>query len=406
VEELVGDPFQGRVSPVFPAALALRQAPPVPLVIAGLPYAEGRALRDELKLSDEQAKKLAGAAARYREELQKLSPFETNEDTTKQRQELLGNTEKVVGDILTPDQLKRFKQVTLQQLAARPGPLAGRAVARYKEVIEGLKLTEAQREQLFVGEALDKVLTKDQQAKWKELLGEPFKGTLALGFPAGGPGGLRAPPLILRYAEHPAVQAELKLSDEQRKKVDDLRAKWREATRDIPPPRGPGDAGDEVRAKLAEATKAIDKGLADILTAEQHRRLHQIALQQTERAGLGAVLAAEGVPDKLALTADQQKQIKAIAENAARVRTLILNDNSFESGPPAGGLANETVTKLNKATDEKLAGLLTRDQKATLKELLGEPFKGELGRSSGGGFGGAGGGGFAPSLPPGFAPPA
>jgi hypothetical protein len=91
------------------------------------------------------------------------------------------------------------------------------------------------------------------------------------------------------------------------------------------------------------------------------------------------------------LTADQRKQIQSLTDNAARVQMLLQRENSFEfRAPPAGSLQNETLQKLNKATEDKLAGLLTKDQAAKLKEMLGEPFKGPVfvrgGSMGGGGF--------------------
>jgi hypothetical protein len=389
---VVGEPFKGPIISIGRA----RQPRPTPLVIAGLPFVEDEALHSELKLSEEQVKKLAEEHRKYRA----LTPGEESYRTT----------QKAVGDILSAEQLKRFKQLTLQQAPA---------IAGYTDVAADLKLSFTQKEELADGEPPDMVLTGDQQAKLKELLGEPFKGTLTPSLPAGiRPLQLRPSAALfspaVRCLEAPSVQDELKLSEAQRKKVEELAPLWRAATNNLSLPQGLGDAGEQYRAKLAEAMKVIDTAVADLLKPEQERRLRQIILQQLPKGIPGAALAAPGVADKLSLTAGQLRQIEAIKENDTQVRALIRNDNSLSDRRPGRTTLGGPLAMLNaltRVTDDKLVGLLTEDQKAKLKELMGEPFNGDLTPRFGGrGFGtGALGGssspvGGRPGLPS-FAPP-
>jgi hypothetical protein len=389
---VVGEPFKGPIVSIdyMRQRLPLLPTRSVSLVIAGLPFVEDKALHNELKLSDEQVKKLAEEHQKYLQNPQAI---------------FQNGTEKAVGDILSADQLKRFKQLALQQDSARG--LSAYTITAYKEVVDGLKLTDTQKEELSDGEPPDTVLTGDQQAKWKEMLGEPFQGTLTRSPSASVP-RLRFPAFVplhpaVRYLEEPSVQDDLKLSDAQRQKIKELRPRWEEATGG--PPRGFGGRApaEEIQAKVAEAIKAINKAVSDLLKPEQERRLRQIILQQ--RGGTGAILAADGVADELSLTADQRQQVKAIKENDATVGMLIINDKWLSERP--GGSArfgsSPIQMALTRVTDERLAGVLTETQKAKLKELLGEPFKGEL-RTSGA-FGRGAFPGLPSFAPPSFAPP-
>jgi hypothetical protein len=61
---------------------------------------------------------------------------------------------------------------------------------------------------------------------------------------------------------------------------------------------------------------------------------------------------------------------------------------AFQGGGGGGGEAREKLESLRKSSGEKIQALLTPEQQAKWKELVGEPFKGEL-RPFGGGRRGA-----------------
>jgi hypothetical protein len=382
-----------------------------PLIILGLPFVEDPALHKELKLSDDQAKQLAERARKHREAVAALVPplAAPDEQTQNKLGALFAETEKAVGDILSAAQLKRFKELAIQQMTGRgTGPFGAQPIAQYAEIVEGLKVTELQREQLFDGEPAEKVLSKEQQDKWTAMKGEPFKGVLTRsggrgrgGFPGGG-GGRFGLPTIASLLGQASVQEELQLSDEQRQKTKDLPAKWQEATKDIVIALG-GGFDDDLRKKLDEANKVFEKAVADILKPAQERRLREIELQQEEKGGMQMLLRSAGLRVKLSLTEDQQKKMAAIGDNSDKVLRQLYQERSLTPvGRPGSGLLNETVTKLNKATDDKVAAVLTADQTAKLKEMLGKPFTGELLPLFGGGF--PGGGGFGGPFA-GFEPP-
>jgi Spy/CpxP family protein refolding chaperone len=188
-------------------------------------------------------------------------------------------------------------------------------------------------------------------------------------------GGRMAGGNLLGLLGQKPVQEDLKLSDDQVKKVDEQVEKQREvfaALRDLSPEERQKEA-----ASQAEATK---KNLAEILKDDQLKRLKQISLQQRG----GQALADPEVSSALNLTSEQKDRIAAIQEGVqSEMREL------FQAG--AAGGDREALQKkgqeLRAATDQKILAVLTDTQQAKLKEMKGEPFKGELlgpGRARGG----------------------
>jgi hypothetical protein len=130
------------------------------------------------------------------------------EERPKKIAELDRESEKIALDILKPEQVKRFRQIAIQVLGAR-------AFTR-PDVMAALKLTDIQKQQVDIvlkhmavevkglrqpggnrsavqkkmreltktgQEKIVQTLTAEQQAKWKELTGEPFKGEVRIGPP-------------------------------------------------------------------------------------------------------------------------------------------------------------------------------------------------------------------------------
>ncbi len=160
-----------------------------------------KSVQDELKLTEDQIKQVTEQSEKQRESrgsLQDLSQEERRAKLTEQTQA----SDKMVAALLQPAQLKRLKQISLQQRG-------GRAFSD-PEVAQSLALTDKQKElaatiqqgaqsemrDLFQAGANEEartkmqeiqkktseqvlgVLTPEQQTKWKELTGEPFKGEI------------------------------------------------------------------------------------------------------------------------------------------------------------------------------------------------------------------------------------
>jgi Spy/CpxP family protein refolding chaperone len=169
-----------------------------------------------------------------------------------------------------------------------------------------------------------------------------------------------------------SVQEDLKMTDDQVKKVTDLSTKQREAFT------GLRDLSQEERGKkLQELTAQNEKAVGEILKPEQAKRLKEISLQTQ---GARALANDAAVAKSLALTGEQQEKIKAIeAESRSEAQKL------FQGGIGNFEEAQKKRAELTKATNEKAMAVLTPEQKTKWKEMTGEPFKGEIRF----GFGGA-----------------
>src|SRR5262249_13793683 len=171
-----------------------------------------KSVQEELKLTDDQlakVKELADKQLKAREELQKGDRAEF----FKKMMELSQAQDKEYLALLKPEQGKRLKQITLQVQGARA--LQSTDVAKelgitteqqekFREFqMEGFKqmaqlsnvtnFEEARQKMQDINKAtlekITKALTPEQQAKWKTMTGEPFKGEIQIGFP-----GLARPP--------------------------------------------------------------------------------------------------------------------------------------------------------------------------------------------------------------------
>ncbi|HTU93370.1 MAG TPA: hypothetical protein VMF69_25035 [Gemmataceae bacterium] len=152
------------------------------------------------------------------------------------------------------------------------------------------------------------------------------------------------------------VQEELKLSEEQVKKVTELQAKERENRPDFQ-----GLDREEIQKKMAERTKVQNEAIAKILDDKQFKRVKQISLQVQ---GPRAVNNAE-VAKALNITDEQKEKIREI------------QTKSFQEMRDLGGdeEGRKKIPELMKQTNEKMMGVLTAEQKTKLKEMQGEPFK-------------------------------
>ena len=175
-------------------------------------------------------------------------------------------------------------------------------------------------------------------------------------------GALRGNPLMLLAQE--SVQKEIKLTDEQKTKVDALRTQSREKMQEI----FQGDEGERPK-KMQELNEENRKAVAAILSPEQGKRLREITYQQR-----GATAFADPeVVKALNLTEEQQGKVKTINEETqAAMRELFTPGQAPDEG------TRNKMNDLRKSSGEKLVALLTPEQKTKWTELQGEAFKGEI----------------------------
>jgi Spy/CpxP family protein refolding chaperone len=185
---------------------------------------------------------------------------------------------------------------------------------------------------------------------------------LVAGVAAAQFGGFgRGNPAMLLGQE--SVRKELKLTDEQIKKVEELSEKMREKFQEAF-----GLEGEERTKKVQELMKENEKAVAEILKPEQGKRLKQISYQQQ---GAGAFANAD-VAKELALTDDQKQEVQKInEETGAQIREIFQGGQVDEEG-------RKKIQELRKAATEKAVKVLNDEQKTKWKDLQGEPFKGEI----------------------------
>jgi len=181
------------------------------------------------------------------------------------------------------------------------------------------------------------------------------------GFGRGGFG----PGMLLN---NKGVQKELKLTDDQTKKVTDALKEVQDKHRDEFT--GLQDLqGDERREKMQEIMKKVNeeqtKAISEILSADQVKRLNQIELQNSGPRAF----TQEKVQKDLKLTDDQKDKIKTIADDL---------NQEMQGLRGGGGDFQENMKKMasmRKEAMEKITAVLTDDQKKTWKELTGEPYE-------------------------------
>jgi Spy/CpxP family protein refolding chaperone len=226
---------------------------------------------------------------------------------------------------------------------------------------------------------------------------QPGGGGFGGGFGFGG--GMGGGSSIAGLLSMPAVQTELKVTDEQKTKIQDLRTTMRDKMREaMNSGDGPPDfqnmsqeerqkAMGEMRKKMQPITKEFDEQAVKILDADQVARAKQLQLQ---REG-GSALAREEVAKKLELTDDQTSKVKKLQESLAKPPQFDPNGDmqaQFQK-------MRENVTK----TQKDMLAVLTDEQTTKWKEMCGKPFTFPQGR----GFG-RGGAGARPAAPGGGGP--
>ena len=179
------------------------------------------------------------------------------------------------------------------------------------------------------------------------------------GFGGGAAGFLMAP----------NVQKDLKLTDEQVKKVQETLRDIRERHQaDYTALR---DASSDVRwTKMASLNETVSDEVKKALsfTAEQSKRYDQISLQAR---GLQA-FASASVDEKLKLTDEQKSKIREIAEAMRSSFAGAVNKDASEQERTEARNKRAATQKENMT---KVQALLTDDQKSAWKELIGEPIE-------------------------------
>lgn len=216
---------------------------------------------------------------------------------------------------------------------------------------------------LAAGSAAAQVEVQPPQPPPPPLPGPP----IGIGIPGGGP--------QLMLLNHKDVQDELKLSDEQVKKVKELVAQQQEMLKG-------GAITPELLKKLQEMGQAAQKAIADALKPEQLKRLQQLEVQQRGPMAFFDPRVAK----ELGITPEQQGKLGMAIAESFKKRAEMFKDLKGDIKE-----LQKRIAEMNRATLDEVVKGLTPEQQTKWKDLAGEPFKGTLP----GGIGG-----FGPGFPP------
>jgi len=247
-----------------------------------LRYLDSLTLQAELKVTLEQSRKLASALRVWSDAHLALPGLDLNRAGRLHEQ-----TAKSINEILKPEQRKRLFEIMMQRRAL----VSPEAMCGHPAAVEALRLTPNQLQQLREGKSLDGVLTAEQMAARKGLLGKPFPLPTGIVDPliskdaVSLPESVAVPPMS-NAAAPPRAQARdfliltdrLKLTAEQIKKLRDLaedEPKVRELIRrelsldDTPPVAGAGRGQTAVNVVSEHYRAAVEQQCWDVLEPAQ-----------------------------------------------------------------------------------------------------------------------------------------
>ena len=194
-------------------------------------------------------------------------------------------------------------------------------------------------------------------------------------------GGMMGGGAGINLLRNPAVQKELKLTDEQIEKAtkasEEMREKMMDRREELQ-----GLEGEEMREKMQAMQKemaADSKKMTDaMLKPEQAKRLDQISLQQR---GFMA-FSDPDIQSKLKMTDEQKGKVKEMGDDMQEQ----MRDLFSPGGDRAEGMRK--MQAMQKEMKEKAATLMSEEQKKAWMDMTGDPFEVPMGQ--GGGRRGAG----------------
>ena len=175
------------------------------------------------------------------------------------------------------------------------------------------------------------------------------------------------------------VKGELKLTDDQKSKLDAMRPARGQGRGNGGGGNGGGGGGNGGGGRQGggtfdpEAMRKLqaerEKTTLEVLTADQKKRLGELYVQ---RVGARAVLR-EDVQAELKITADQKSKIEALQKTQQEANQSVME--KVRSGEIERTAVQDIMKKNDTALTDELNKILTADQKAKLKTMEGAPFK-------------------------------
>jgi Tfp pilus assembly protein PilF len=173
--------------------------------------------------------------------------------------------------------------------------------------------------------------------------------------------------LVLRFIwSQKMIQKELKLSDEQTKRVSDLSDNVCQKLLDLSKKRELEPSGRERKWQewMKPVDEEINKTLAEVLTPDQQKRLRQLRMQWKG----GDAFVYPEVQSALSLSVEQKQKIKSLVIDAAKT------DSRRATAGPITALTLEKDEAIRRERIENATAVLTDEQKKTWMDLAGEPF--------------------------------
>lgn len=185
---------------------------------------------------------------------------------------------------------------------------------------------------------------------------------------------------VLRGSEHVSLLSEdsvrdhLQITPEQIQQIDDLTERRRNAFSDFRAYRN--KSREEMRQLFEKRARETKQELSKLLDVPQMQRLEQISLQLRGTQSFSSPEVAE----EINLTDAQIAAIKQIKEDAYREIRNAWHDRHRDRNrdEQSRKQSHEIFKQSRRTTNEKLLGVLTAEQLAAWRGLLGEPFNGEL----------------------------
>jgi hypothetical protein len=197
--------------------------------------------------------------------------------------------------------------------------------------------------------------------------GGPTSLLMSFGGRGGGGGGQQS---TLRTD----VFTDLKISDDQKAKLDDLQAKQREKMQAMFQNGGDRPSQEEMQKIFAKAQEENTKAINDILTPAQQTRLGQVWIQVQ---GNRAVLNAD-TGKALGITDDQKTKIDDLVTKQGEANRALRDKQ--QSGELQADEVRQKMQDNNKSLDTEIGKILTDAQRAKLKDMAGPEFKRTAGK--------------------------
>lgn len=165
------------------------------------------------------------------------------------------------------------------------------------------------------------------------------------------------------------VQGEIKLTADQKSKLDAIRQAQREKMREAFQNGGGGGDREAMMAAMQKMQAENTKETMAVLTDEQKKRLKELAIQ---RMGNSAITNAD-LQKELGVTDDQKAKIKELQDKQAAAQRAL--GEKMQNQEIDMQQMRESMTKNTEIMNTELGKIMTADQKAKLATMGGKPFK-------------------------------